>query len=86
MNNNITFIVEKVFGPDKQVKGFFVSKSDVLPSANPIKDVFATMAAVMGEQVGEGYKKPKEPEKLFCATPKEVQDWITYELGEFTGK
>lgn len=85
MDNNLTFTIEKVFGAEQKLKGYFVSKSNKVPSPNLMMEVFSSMAEAMGESVGEGYKKQvKEPEKLLCTTPKEIQDFITYHLGEFT--
>lgn len=85
MDNNLTFTIEKLFGPEKKLKGYFVSKSNKVPSPDIMAQVFSSMAEAMGESVGEGYKKQvKEPERLFCTTPKEIQDFITYHLGEFT--
>ncbi len=87
MNNNLTFTIERVFGPENALKGFFVSKSNAAPSANPMVDMFKTIASVMGETDGEGYKtKAPQPEKIFCSTEKEIQDFITYQLGEFTNE
>lgn len=85
MNNNITFSIEKLFGPDQQLKGYFVTKSNEAPvQANPMADLMKIAMESMGD--AQAVPKPKSPGRLFCATPKEVQDYIIYELGEFTGK
>lgn len=81
--NNLTFAIERLFGPDKQFKGYFVTKSnEAATPSNPMAEMMKGVAEAMGEMA---VPKPKDSGRLFCATPKEVNDYIVYELGEFTG-
>lgn len=63
MENSITFTIEKLFGPDKSLKGYFVTKSNEAPvKSNPMADIMKMAMEHMGEaqavpplKIREGY-------------------------------
>lgn len=83
--NTLNIKIEKVFNPDETLHGYFVSKTDGKAEENPMMTMFKQMAEAMGENVGEYKKKGKQTtdEKIFCATEKDLKNYIAFLIADF---
>lgn len=81
--NTITFQIKKILGAQNKMHGFMVTKSDA-PAEDILSKVFSVISAMDDSESSEKWKqKIKQPQEIFCATEKEVKDYISFELGNF---